>query len=74
MRLLRATRTARRAFGLRAEPTNSSPKIEQGAEDVTKSHTGLSFQADYADIYEVRGMRRRGRGSDMPPPSCHTAG
>jgi len=27
----------------------------------------LRFAADFADIYEVRGMRRRSRGQDMPP-------
>ncbi len=27
----------------------------------------LHFAADYADIYEVRGMKRKGRGQDLPP-------
>jgi glycogen debranching enzyme len=27
----------------------------------------LHFEADYADIYEVRGLRRKARGEDLPP-------
>src|SRR5262245_16841070 len=27
----------------------------------------LHFAADYADIFEVRGMRRKARGQDLPP-------
>src|SRR5580658_4560318 len=28
---------------------------------------GLHFTADFADIFEVRGMRRKARGEDLPP-------
>ena len=27
----------------------------------------LHFKADYADIYEIRGMKRKGRGNDLTP-------
>ncbi|HEX7616232.1 MAG TPA: amylo-alpha-1,6-glucosidase, partial [Thermoanaerobaculia bacterium] len=37
-----------------------------GLEDVT-SALSLRFAADYADIFEVRGMNRRARGEDLPP-------
>jgi glycogen debranching enzyme len=28
---------------------------------------GLHFAADFADIFEIRGMRRKARGEDLPP-------
>ncbi len=28
---------------------------------------GLHFTADFADIFEIRGMRRKARGEDLPP-------
>jgi glycogen debranching enzyme len=37
-----------------------------GLEPVDTSLT-LHFAADYADIYEVRGLKRRGRGEDLRP-------
>jgi len=37
-----------------------------GLEDVA-STLSLRFAADYADIFEVRGMKRRARGEDLPP-------
>jgi glycogen debranching enzyme len=37
-----------------------------GLEPVATSLT-LHFAADYADIYEVRGLKRRARGEDLPP-------
>jgi glycogen debranching enzyme len=37
-----------------------------GLEPVTTS-LGLHFQADFADIFEVRGMKRHARGEDLPP-------
>ena len=32
-----------------------------------KTSLGLHFQADFADIFEVRGMKRKARGDDLPP-------
>jgi glycogen debranching enzyme len=32
-----------------------------------KTSLGLHFQADFADIFEVRGMKRKARGDDFPP-------
>jgi glycogen debranching enzyme len=37
-----------------------------GLEPVATSLT-LHFAADYADIYEIRGLKRRARGEDLPP-------
>jgi glycogen debranching enzyme len=37
-----------------------------GLEQVESSLT-LHFAADFADIYEVRGLKRRARGEDLPP-------
>jgi glycogen debranching enzyme len=37
-----------------------------GLEEVA-SALSLRFAADYADIFEVRGMKRRARGEDLPP-------
>src|SRR5580704_6521095 len=31
-----------------------------------KTSLGLHFEADYADIFEVRGMKRKARGEDLP--------
>jgi glycogen debranching enzyme len=28
---------------------------------------GLSFATDFADVFEIRGMKRKGRGRDLPP-------
>jgi glycogen debranching enzyme len=35
--------------------------------DPVDAAIGLGFQADYADIFEIRGMRREARGSDLAP-------
>src|SRR5262249_34855738 len=37
-----------------------------GREPVATS-LGLSFRADFADVFEVRGMKRQRRGEDLPP-------
>jgi glycogen debranching enzyme len=37
-----------------------------GLEPVVTS-LGLHFTADFADIFEIRGMRRKSRGQDLPP-------
>ena len=43
------------------------PRIKNyGLESVATS-LSLHFAADFADIFEVRGMKRQGRGQDLPP-------
>lgn len=42
-------------------------KVRNFGLEAVASALSLRFAADYADIFEVRGMKRRERGEDLPP-------
>jgi glycogen debranching enzyme len=42
-------------------------RIKNHALKPVKTSLSLYFEADFADIYEVRGMKRQGRGHDLVP-------
>ncbi|HUE15075.1 MAG TPA: amylo-alpha-1,6-glucosidase, partial [Planctomycetaceae bacterium] len=41
-------------------------RISNHGLEPVKTSLGLHFQADFADIFEVRGMKRKARGQDLP--------
>ncbi len=42
-------------------------RIKNHGLEPVDTHIPLHFAADFADIYEVRGMKRKGRGKDLAP-------
>ena len=42
-------------------------RIKNHGPETVDTHLTLHFAADFADIYEVRGMKRKGRGEDLTP-------
>jgi glycogen debranching enzyme len=40
--------------------------------DAVAASISLAFQADFADIFEVRGMKRHARGRDLRPEQVHS--
>jgi glycogen debranching enzyme len=46
-------------------------RINNHGLEPVKTSLGLHFQADFADIFEVRGMKRKARGEDLPPEVSH---
>jgi glycogen debranching enzyme len=46
-------------------------RIENHGVQPVDADIGLRFAADFADIYEVRGLKRKARGQDRPPELTH---
>jgi glycogen debranching enzyme len=42
-------------------------RVKNHGLELVKMSLSLHFKADYADIFEVRGMKRKGRGKDLTP-------
>jgi glycogen debranching enzyme len=46
-------------------------RVENHGSSPVSTVVGLHFAADYADIYEVRGMKRKARGQRLPTEVAH---
>jgi glycogen debranching enzyme len=42
-------------------------RVTNHGTEAARATIGLEFGADFADIFEVRGMKRQARGADLPP-------
>jgi glycogen debranching enzyme len=42
-------------------------RVKNHAREAVQTTLSLHFSADFADIFEVRGMKRKARGKDLPP-------
>jgi len=49
-------------------------RVRNHGPEPVEATIGLRFRADFADIFEVRGMRRRGPGAPTSSPSWRGAG
>ena len=42
-------------------------RVENHGMQPVEATIGMQFAADFADIYEVRGLKRKARGQDLEP-------
>jgi glycogen debranching enzyme len=47
-------------------------RVQNHGRETVPTCLRLHFAADFADIYEIRGMKRRARGRDLPPEPGHS--